>query len=65
MLIMTPIQISHFSDILCIWVNASQIRMDELNNEFGPQTTIDYRMFPIFGDVYGKIAKAMASTWRN
>lgn len=51
------IQISHFSDILCIWAYVSQIRMQELALEFPDQAQVDFHFFPVFGDVPGKIAK--------
>lgn len=54
-----PIRITHFSDMLCVWAYASQIRMDELSNEFGRDIEIDYHFCEVFGDVPGK----MASQW--
>lgn len=51
------IQITHFSDILCIWAYVSQVRMQELAAEFPDQTHVDFHFFPVFGDVSGKITK--------
>ncbi|MCX5743202.1 MAG: DsbA family protein [Proteobacteria bacterium] len=45
----TAIQISHFSDVLCVWAYIAQRRMDELRQEFGDQVTVDYRHVSVFG----------------
>lgn len=45
------VRIIHFSDLLCIWAFVSQIRMEELNRQFGARVQVDYRFIPIFGDV--------------
>ena len=50
------INIVHFSDLLCVWAYISQIRIDELEANFSAQVCMDYRFFPVFGDVAGKIA---------
>lgn len=55
------VKISHYSDLLCIWAYISQIRMDELEAEFDRQVAIDYRLFPVFGDVATKIE----TNWSN
>lgn len=49
------IQIHHFSDILCIWAYVSQIRIDELEQQFQQQIAIDFNLFPVFGDVHSKM----------
>lgn len=54
------VTIHHYSDILCIWAYISQIRMDELETEFSDQVDIHYHLFPVFGDVPGKIARTWA-----
>jgi len=50
------IKIVHFSDLLCVWAYISQIRIDELEANFPDQVHMDYRFFPVFGDVAGKVA---------
>lgn len=42
------IKIEYFSDVLCIWAYAGQIRMDELKRDFADDIHIDYRFVPIF-----------------
>lgn len=54
---MATIKISHFSDILCIWAYVSEIRIDELSNAFKERIEIEFRLFPVFGNVPGKISR--------
>lgn len=49
------VQISHFSDVLCVWAYVSQIRCDELLERFPDQTELDCHYFHVFGDVQGKV----------
>ncbi len=55
---MSCIQIDHFSDVLCVWAYVAQIRMEELQSEFGEKVDVDYHFFPVFGDVPGKLEKS-------
>jgi len=50
------IDITHFSDVLCVWAYISQIRVDELHASFPGQLRFDYRFLQVFGDVPGKMA---------
>ncbi len=43
------IKIDYFSDVLCVWAYAGQVRMDELKHEFKNDIEIEYRFVPIFG----------------
>lgn len=54
---MQAVQITHFSDALCVWAYVSQVRCDELLERFSGQVAVDARYFQVFGDVAGKIAK--------
>lgn len=47
---MEPIQISYFSDVLCVWAYIAQIRLDELTTVFQDQVAIEYHFVPVFGD---------------
>ena len=58
---MTVVQVSYFSDVLCIWAYATQIRIDAVKEKFGDTVRLDYRFCSVFGDVAGKIN----STWRD
>jgi predicted DsbA family dithiol-disulfide isomerase len=53
---MTPIPISHFSDVLCVWAYIAQIRVAELRGNFPGEVELDYRYFSVFGDVKTKMA---------
>jgi len=52
---MDKIKITHFSDVLCIWAYISQIRMDELEQNFQQQVELHFHLFPVFGDIQQKI----------
>lgn len=58
---MTPIPISHFSDVLCVWAYIAQIRVAELRGNFPGEVELDYRYFSVFGDVKTK----MATQWKE
>jgi predicted DsbA family dithiol-disulfide isomerase len=45
------ITISYFSDVLCIWAYAAQIKLDELRRHFDDQILVEYHFLPLFGDV--------------
>jgi predicted DsbA family dithiol-disulfide isomerase len=49
------IQISHFSDVLCVWAYVAQRRMDELRQEFGDRVGVDYRFVSVFGFARAKL----------
>lgn len=49
---MTPpvvIAIEYFSDVLCVWAYAAQIRLDELRRRFGARVELRYHFIPLFG----------------
>ncbi len=52
-----PFTIMHFSDVLCVWAYLAQIRIDELNSQFGDKVHLDYHFIPIFGSVEEKLEK--------
>ena len=49
------IRIMHFSDALCVWAYVSQIRIDELLENFPGSVELECRYFQVFGDVRKKI----------
>jgi predicted DsbA family dithiol-disulfide isomerase len=53
---MEAIQVTHFSDTLCVWAYVSQIRINELESEFGDQVLVDYRLLSVFGHAQSKLA---------
>lgn len=52
---METIRIQHFSDVLCVWAYASQIRIDELKQQFGDKVRLDYHYVPVFGHAHQKL----------
>jgi predicted DsbA family dithiol-disulfide isomerase len=55
------VRILHFSDVLCVWAYVSQVRVDEVQENFGTDVVFDYRFFQVFGNVPDKLA----SQWAN
>jgi predicted DsbA family dithiol-disulfide isomerase len=43
------INISYFSDVLCVWAYTAQIRLDELKHQFGERIRLSYHFIPVFG----------------
>lgn len=56
-----PIVIDHFSDVLCVWAYAAQIRVDELQREFGEQLQMKYHFIPLFAVT----EKRIGDGWRD
>ena len=52
---MLPIQVSYYSDVLCIWAYAAQQRLEQLAQNFGDKVAIDARFCSVFPDAWGKI----------
>ncbi|MGE0486928.1 MAG: DsbA family protein [Gammaproteobacteria bacterium] len=55
------IQVTHFSDVLCIWAYVAQIRVSELERNFAEDVAFDFRYFSVFGDVPGKLERQWAN----
>ncbi len=53
---MPTAQIVHYSDVLCVWAYLAQVRMHELEREFGDQISIEYRFASIFGSARDKLS---------
>ena len=51
---MNPVKVLHFSDVLCVWAYVSQIRLQELQENFTSRIAIDFRFLQVFGDVQRK-----------
>ncbi len=52
---MEPIRIYCFSDILCIWAYIAQVRLDELQNTFQDQISVQYHFVSVFGNTNEKL----------
>lgn len=55
------ITIDYFSDILCVWAYAAQIRLDQIRKDFGDKVSIRCRYIPVFGDTQRK----MNTNWQD
>ncbi len=53
--IVDKVRIQHFSDVLCVWAYVSQVRIDELKQNFGEQIEMDYHFVHVFGHAHQKL----------
>ena len=58
---MSLVEITYFSDLLCIWAYASQARVDAVKGKFADAVRIEHRFVSVFGDTATKIT----STWKD
>ena len=58
---MTPITVTYFSDVLCIWAYVAQARVDAVKRTFPGEVRLDYRFCSVFGDTRVKIGEG----WRD
>ena len=58
---MTQVEITYFSDVLCIWAYVSQARIEAVEKKYGEAFRIEYRFCSVFGDTDRKIT----STWKD
>lgn len=52
-----PLPILHFSDVLCVWAYAADIRFRELEAHFPHEIEMDYHFISIYGDIHQRIAR--------
>lgn len=52
---MSNIEISYYSDVLCIWAYVTERRLEELAKQFGKEIDIVRRYCSVFPDAWGKI----------
>jgi len=50
--------IKHFSDVLCVWAYAANIRLEKLADEFKDQVAFSLHFCSVFPDAVGKIETA-------
>jgi predicted DsbA family dithiol-disulfide isomerase len=55
------IQISYFSDVLCIWAYLAQIKVDEVRSKFGDRVEIE----PCYVTVFGNTAEKIGVGWQD
>jgi predicted DsbA family dithiol-disulfide isomerase len=51
------ITIDYFSDVLCVWAYGGQVRLDELEQEFGDRVLIRHRFMSLFADTRTRIGE--------
>jgi predicted DsbA family dithiol-disulfide isomerase len=59
--IMSVVDITYFSDVLCVWAYVSQVRIDAIKEKFAGTVRIKYRFCSVFGDTAQKIS----TTWKD
>ncbi len=52
------IHVSYFSDTLCVWAYVAQIRLDELQKQYGRDIEVGYHFIPILGHTEHRIGTA-------
>jgi len=57
----SPVEILYYTDILCIWAYAAQIRIDELKKQYGDRISIRNRFVSVFGSTDERIGRG----WEN
>ncbi len=55
-----PVRLSYFSDVLCVWAYAAQIKLEEVRRRFGPAVQIEHRFLRVFGDAHTRIEQGWA-----
>jgi predicted DsbA family dithiol-disulfide isomerase len=58
---MSAIEITYFSDLLCVWAYVSQARIDAVGEKFGDSVRIEHR----FCSVFGHTARKIDSNWKQ
>jgi predicted DsbA family dithiol-disulfide isomerase len=56
---MSTIEITYFSDVLCVWAYVAQARIDAVKEKFGDIVKIKHQ----FCSVFGHTARKVPSTW--
>ncbi|MCW2283996.1 putative DsbA family dithiol-disulfide isomerase [Rhodoblastus acidophilus] len=55
------IPILYFSDVLCVWAFFAELRLAEVERNFGDQVELDFRFCSVFGDTPRKIETAWST----
>lgn len=58
---MSEVEITYFSDVLCVWAYVAQARIEAVKEKFGTSVRIEHRFCSVFGDTAAKVA----STWKD
>ncbi len=55
-----PLPVHHFTDVLCIWAYACQIRVDEVLEREGDAVALDRRFCSVFSEARDRLARSWA-----
>ena len=58
---MRSVEVTYFSDVLCIWAYISQARINAVKEKFVEDVRIEHRFCSVFGDT----AQKVATTWKT
>jgi predicted DsbA family dithiol-disulfide isomerase len=58
---MSVVEVTYFSDFLCVWAYVSQARVNAVKEKFGDAVRIEHRLCSVFGDT----ARKITSTWKD
>jgi predicted DsbA family dithiol-disulfide isomerase len=58
---LSVVEVTYFSDVLCIWAYASQARIEAVKEKFGDTVQIKHQFCSVFGDT----ARKIPSTWND
>jgi len=58
---MSAVEVTYFSDVLCVWAYVAQARVDAVKDKFGDTVRINHQFCSVFGDT----ARKIATNWNN
>ena len=54
---MSTLPVLHFSDVLCVWAYAAEIRLQELRRQFSAEVAVEHHFVSIYGDIHRRIER--------
>lgn len=54
-----PLSIDYWSDPLCIWAYVAEDKLHRLEDRFGDQITLRWRVVPVFGDIQARFSSGV------
>ena len=51
------VQINYYSDVLCVWAYTAQIKLDQLQAQFGDRINVQYHYLTIFGHTQSRVVE--------
>ena len=59
---MSAVEVTYFSDVLCVWAYVAQARVDAVKDKFGDTVRINHQFCSVFGDTARKRNEVNADT---